>query len=626
MSRMSKTATAAKAKILFISLLTALCIALSASGIYTAYALDEIWDGTAADAFESGNGTEEDPFLISTASQLAFFASTVNGGETYEGKYILLTSDLYLNGVDSQGGITAENVWTPIGNKTSNAFCGIFDGADHKITGLYTSGASNSNGLFGVIAEGGQVKNLCVSVSLIEGKMYVGAICAVNNGNLYNCASINSTVSGTSYVGGVCGINSGEMSYCSFSGDVSASTVTGGICGDNRGVITAAETSGAVTSRDTAGGICGISSGELKECTNKAVVSGNGDCFGGICGRADGGSKTERCINTGSISGDSSISGICGEATDNVISDCYNIGSITAVNYYAGGICGKASSCDISTCFSTGSINAGKFVGAICGKASDDVVFTYCYYLYGSAIDSRESIQNGAGCDTRGSAKDDVDGALIAVQSDDMHLGATYAGFDTENVWRTNDGALPQLISNILDPGQIAHYHSFKTATYQVTCESDGYTEHRCTVCGKGFVDSVTESTGHSLIHHEAKEPTVDEPGWDAYDECQNCDYTTYVEIPRIPAPVSNDSSGDISDEPISDDISNEAVSSEAFDNDDDSESSDRTQPSDESQQDSASSGGISLEIILIVSGALLLVGIAAVIIILRNRRYRNWR
>lgn len=613
------------AKMITVLLLAALCIAVSASSIYTAYALDEIWDGTVADAFESGSGTEEDQFIISTASQLAYFASTVNGGETYEGKYISLSSDLFLNGVNSQGSITAENVWTPIGNKASNAFCGIFDGADHKISGLYTSAASNGNGLFGFTAEGGQVKNLCVSASLVEGRMYVGAICSVNNGNLYNCAAIDSTVTGTSSVGGICGINNGEMSYCSFSGDISASSVTGGICGDNRGVIASAEASGAVMSREIAGGICGVSSGELKECTNKAVVSGNSDCMGGICGRSDSGAKTERCINTGSISGDSSVSGICGEATESVISDCYNIGSITAVNYYTGGICGKASSCDISTCFSTGSINAGKFVGAICGRASDDAVFTYCYYLYGSATDSRESIQNGMGCDTRGSTKEDVDGALIAVQNDGIHLGETYVGFEAENTWRLSDGALPQLISNTLDPGQIAHYHNIKTTVYQVTCESDGYTEHRCTVCGKGYVDSVTESTGHSLIHHEAKEPTVDEAGWDAYDECQNCDYTTYVEIPRIPAPVSDDSSNDISDEPISDDISNEPVSGEAPESGEDSNNDDQTQSA-ESQQDPAFSGGISLEIILIVSGALLLIGIAAVIIILRNRRYRNWR
>ena len=36
----------------------------------------------------------------------------------------------------------------------------------------------------------------------------------------------------------------------------------------------------------------------------------------------------------------------------------------------------------------------------------------------------------------------------------------------------------------------------------------------------------------HDLEHHEAKAPTCTEKGWDAYDTCSRCDYTTYVERP----------------------------------------------------------------------------------------------
>ena len=38
----------------------------------------------------------------------------------------------------------------------------------------------------------------------------------------------------------------------------------------------------------------------------------------------------------------------------------------------------------------------------------------------------------------------------------------------------------------------------------------------------------------HDLEHHEAKAPTCTEKGWDAYDTCSRsgCDYTTYVELP----------------------------------------------------------------------------------------------
>ena len=38
----------------------------------------------------------------------------------------------------------------------------------------------------------------------------------------------------------------------------------------------------------------------------------------------------------------------------------------------------------------------------------------------------------------------------------------------------------------------------------------------------------------HDLEHHEAKAPTCTEKGWDAYDTCSRCDYTTRKELPTL--------------------------------------------------------------------------------------------
>ena len=38
----------------------------------------------------------------------------------------------------------------------------------------------------------------------------------------------------------------------------------------------------------------------------------------------------------------------------------------------------------------------------------------------------------------------------------------------------------------------------------------------------------------HDLVHHEAKAPTCTEIGWDAYDTCSRCDYTTYAELSAL--------------------------------------------------------------------------------------------
>ena len=38
----------------------------------------------------------------------------------------------------------------------------------------------------------------------------------------------------------------------------------------------------------------------------------------------------------------------------------------------------------------------------------------------------------------------------------------------------------------------------------------------------------------HALVQHEAQAPTCTEIGWDAYKTCKNCDYTDYQEIPTL--------------------------------------------------------------------------------------------
>ena len=38
----------------------------------------------------------------------------------------------------------------------------------------------------------------------------------------------------------------------------------------------------------------------------------------------------------------------------------------------------------------------------------------------------------------------------------------------------------------------------------------------------------------HDLEQHAAKAPTCTEKGWNAYETCKNCDYTTYAELPAL--------------------------------------------------------------------------------------------
>ncbi len=67
-------------------------------------------------------------------------------------------------------------------------------------------------------------------------------------------------------------------------------------------------------------------------------------------------------------------------------------------------------------------------------------------------------------------------------------------------------------------------------------CTQDGYTDGKhCTVCQAVTVEQeVIPALGHNIVHYEAKAPTYTSVGWEAYDDCTRCAYTTYVEIPKL--------------------------------------------------------------------------------------------
>lgn len=76
--------------------------------------------------------------------------------------------------------------------------------------------------------------------------------------------------------------------------------------------------------------------------------------------------------------------------------------------------------------------------------------------------------------------------------------------------------------------------HVFKVTVTPPTCLDDGYTTHACTLCRYGYSDEIVAALGHDYQHHDAKAPTCEAPGWDAYDTCSRCDYTTYSELATV--------------------------------------------------------------------------------------------
>lgn len=324
----------------------------------------DTWDGkTIAGGFAEGDGTQDNPFQIETAAQLAYFAKTVNEGEAYLYKYIVLTADIDL----------ANKEWTPIGNH-SNPFKGNFNGNNHTVTGMQISGELDRVGLFGECIKfnvDSAIKNITVKDSVICGINFVGAIVGYAEGiNIENCRSIGNTINGKTDVGGICGkiggYSVGKVSQCYNSSKVTGRVRVGGIAG--------------------MGGIAEncLNTGEIM-IINKAHKSAGGGIFG-IFDDTTASASITACVNLGKVSGGESFGGIVG-STDSKstghISNCYyNMDAITGgfdagTALTAGQLCGALPEGLDSTSWKEGSVDTSTAVATGTGSRFGTAPGTY---------------------------------------------------------------------------------------------------------------------------------------------------------------------------------------------------------------------------------------------------------
>ncbi|MCI5744897.1 MAG: leucine-rich repeat domain-containing protein, partial [Erysipelotrichaceae bacterium] len=83
-----------------------------------------------------------------------------------------------------------------------------------------------------------------------------------------------------------------------------------------------------------------------------------------------------------------------------------------------------------------------------------------------------------------------------------------------------------------------SHADAVEENRVEATCLETGYYESvvYCSVCGEELsrTEITLDALDHDLIHHEAVAPTCTEIGWNKYDTCSRCDYSTYVELAAI--------------------------------------------------------------------------------------------
>ncbi|MGN1264096.1 MAG: hypothetical protein ACI4TW_08655 [Prevotella sp.] len=238
----------------FRRLLSALLLVASMVMPSTAWA-----ENTITPSKPDGAGTGDNPYKITSAAELYWFAGLVNGTltDTDQNKAacVTLMDNIVVNEevLDASGNLNSHKdfiAWKPIGTSEINIYTGTFDGNGYTVGGLYFDNENTDNvGLFG--CNGGTIKNLGVVDSYFKGQCYVGGVCGYNlaistsgtvTATIMNCYN-TSTVCGSVYIGGMCGYNStistsgtaeAIITNCYNTGIVSGGeSAIGSVCGDN---------------------------------------------------------------------------------------------------------------------------------------------------------------------------------------------------------------------------------------------------------------------------------------------------------------------------------------------------------------------------------------------------------
>lgn len=134
-------------------------------------------------------------------------------------------------------------------------------------------------------------------------------------------------------------------------------------------------------------------------------------CVGGVCGYNNDQSTIKKCYNTGEVTGNNHVGGVCGENYNywqggSTIQECYNTGKVTG-NTSVGGVCGKnATDADnggtIKECYNTGKVTGNSSVGGVCGYMKETGVRAQdCYYLEGTSAKAFGSGTGGANCESK---------------------------------------------------------------------------------------------------------------------------------------------------------------------------------------------------------------------------------
>lgn len=495
-----------KKKILSILLALTLCLTLLPTA---ALAADGTWDGSIATAFAGGTGTESDPYQITDGAQLAYLASEVNKGQTYENSYFVLTADIDLGNHD----------WTPIGNSFSDAlfggteyslFAGNLDGKGHTISNISigTESAPLESDVFGLFgATGGKLSNLNLDGVTIRGTAknvsgYViglaGALSGSASGPVENChvaklsMTMNTPDSGMTaayWIGGLVGALDGKqyIDECSVSGKITEKSGKGSI-----------------------GGLIGELGRAAKITYSHADVAldvkpdyyGAAD-VGGLIGKGNGDKDPEtvisNCYATGNVTGGMYSGGFAGSLWGLNIKNCYATGDVTGAFASMATFAGT----DAPAAYAYGSVTNCYTTGAVVGTASSTYAFAY------QDATARSPITNCYFADANSAIKNPNETAepKASEEMQTEEFKDTLNAGDPANGWIFREGETP------LCGAEPADYAAVDAALGKIPADLTAYTDEAVealraaaeavirgkTIAKQAEVDAMAEAIEHAI-------------------------------------------------------------------------------------------------------------------------------
>ena len=264
-----------------------------------------------------GNGTDGDPYQISTLAHLKWLSEVANntGHPSHSSvlnAYYIQTADIDASDTttwdeDTDGTMDG---FDPIG-KVSD-FTGVYDGRNHTISNLFINRPTEDAALFDSIT-GATIKNLSLAQVDITSSRAAGMVVHSFPGTTVNVLS-NLAVSGSitaeggdSAAGIINSANSVVMMYSSSSATITSSGIAAGLAVDFSNSVSKMENclfSGTVTADTNLGGlVISTLNAEISNCVNRGSLSGLATLRAGISIVAGGTGVYQNLISAGDMGG-----------------------------------------------------------------------------------------------------------------------------------------------------------------------------------------------------------------------------------------------------------------------------------------------------------------------------------